>query len=80
MCQTSRSKYDSYCLEKLNRRYEKVLLFSEKGQFPYVEWLMNSLKDAASRQRQIKKNKETNKKTNKQNKKGIRNERNFIPK
>ena len=41
---------------------------------------MNSLKDAASRQRQIKKNKETNKKTNKQNKKGIRNERNFIPK
>ena len=64
MGQTSNNKYLTNCLEKLKNNYKKLLLFSDKGQSSRAECLTNSLKDAASPKRNLKK----------------RNERNFIPK
>ena len=57
MGQTSNNKYLTNCLEKLKNNYKKLLLFSDKGQSSRAECLTNSLKDAASTQKELEKKK-----------------------
>ena len=60
MGETSNNKYQKNCLEKPKNNYKKLLLYSDKGQSSRREWLINSLKDATSRQTELeKKKKET---------------------
>ena len=57
MGQTSNNKYLTNCLEKLKNNYKELLLFSDKGQSSRAESLINSLKDAASTQKELEKKK-----------------------
>ena len=57
MGETNNNKYQPYSLEKLKNNYKKVILFSEKAQSSRAEYLINSLKDETSRQKEIEKRK-----------------------
>ena len=63
MGETSNNKFQTNCLEKPKNNYKKLLLYSDKGQSSRGECLINSLKDAASRQTELEKKKKETKET-----------------
>ena len=63
MGETSNNKYQTICLEKPKNNYKKLLLYSDKGRSSGAECLINSLKDAASRQTELEKKKKETKET-----------------